>query len=223
MPQTSSEQDLYAVNVVGPDSFSWQAEIDEEGAILSQTPTVTATPTPTPERVEAWRGKVGSLPGDSAFDDYFRRLGGGGGQYGIEGVDSQTEQGIIRWRDSGRIVKVWGVLQRDVEDYGNMRVGVERIEAEPPPTTPVPESELVEGWIGTVHALPSQSPYDDYFRGQSPTGQYGIASHVGNLAQELVEYRDTGTVIRIWGVLDYGVADYGEKRITVTRLQVVER
>jgi hypothetical protein len=116
-----------------------------------------------------------------------------------------------------------GVLQRDVEDYGDVRIRVERIEVEPPSATPVPDSKLVEGWIGTVHALPSQSPYDDYFRAQSPSGQYGITSHVDHLAQELVEYRHTGTVIRIWGVLDYGVADYGEKRITVTRLQVVER
>lgn len=188
----------------------------------SETPQATAIPAPTSGRVAGWRGRVRSLPDGSAFDDYFRRLGERGEQYGIEGADAAVAEELAQWRDSERIVKVWGVLQRDVEDYGDARIRVERFEVEALAPSPVPGSELVKGWLGTVRALPSQALYDDYFHAQSPRGQYGIASDVDRLAQELIRYRDTGTVIRIWGVLEYGVSDYGEKRIMVTRIQVVE-
>ncbi len=181
------------------------------------------TSTPTPESVEGWRGKVHGLPEDALFDDYFRRLGGNGGQYGIEGTDAALEEELARWRDSERIIRVWGTLQRDVEDYGDVRIHVERLEVEALPPTPAPDSELVEGWIGTVHSLPSEAEYDDYFYAQSPiSGQYGIASDIDRLARELEAQRDTGTVIRVWGILDHDVSDYGSKRIMVTRIEEME-
>lgn len=186
-----------------------------------ESPTATATPRPTPERVEGWRGKLHSLPEASRFDDYFRRLGVEGGQYGIDGADAALKEELAQWRDSEDIIRVWGVLQRDVEDYGNVRIRVERLEVETPPPTPAPDSELVEGWVGTVHSLPPEATYDDYFHAQSPSGQYGIASHVDHLAQKLESYRDTGTVIRIWGILDHGVSDYGGTRILVTRIEEI--
>lgn len=133
------------------------------------------------------------------------------------------KQELAQWRDSERIIRVWGVLQRDVEDYGDVRIRVERLEAEALPPTPAPDSELVEGWIGTVHSLPPEATYGDYFSAQSPTsGQYGIASDINRLSRELEAYRDTGTVIRIWGMLDYGVSDYGDRRILVTRIEEME-
>ena len=65
------------------------------------------------------------------------------------------------------------------------------------------------------------SAYDDYFDAQQPAGQYGIDSLNSRLRETLASYRDTGRQIRIWGILDYGVADYGGKRILVTRIQEV--
>ncbi|NLG27760.1 MAG: hypothetical protein GX557_07590 [Chloroflexi bacterium] len=89
----------------------------------------------------------------------------------------------------------------------------------PPAATPQP-SELVEGWVGVVTALPEGSAYDDYFACESPGGQYGIDSLVPAIATQLAAHRASACRIRVWGVLDFGVADHGGTRITVTRLEI---
>lgn len=207
-----------------PEGTAAPADTPTPAPPVTVTPTdVVETPEVTVEPVEGWLGKLYSLPETSRFDDYFRRLGGEGGQYGVDGADAALKEELAQWRDSERLIRVWGMLQRDVEDYGNVRVRVERLEVETPPLTPAPDTELVEGWVGSVHSLPPEAAYDDYFHAQSPSGQYGIASHIEHLARKLESYRDTGTVIRIWGVLDHGVADYGNTRILVARIEEVER
>ncbi len=226
-PSITPTLTVTSTSTATPEPPTATVEATQTDAIITETPQptatpTTATPTTTPERVEGWRGRLHSLPEAATFDDYFRRLGGEGGQYGIEAADAALEKELAQWRDSERIIRIWGVLQRDVEDYGDVRIRAERLEVEAAPPTPVPDSELVEGWIGTVHSLPPEAAYDDYFYAQSPSGQYGIASPIDRLAQELEAYRDTGTVIRIWGVLDYGVSDYGDRRILVTRIEEME-
>jgi hypothetical protein len=91
----------------------------------------------------------------------------------------------------------------------------------PPAATRQP-SELVEGWVGIVTALPAGSAYDDYFACESPAGQYGIDSLVPAIANQLAAYRASACRIRVWGVLDFGVADHGGTRITVTRLEIAD-
>ena len=190
-------------------------------------PTSTSTPTSTPEIVQGWRGTLHSLPAGAQFDDFFRIRGEEDGQFGIAAAEPDLEERLVALRDGERIIRIWGTLQRQVPDYGETQIVVERMEVEPVPTlpqeihTPVPASELVEAWTGIVRALPPGSQYDDYFDAQSPGGQYGISSLVPKLEEELIAYRDTGTVIRIWGILDYSVSDYGEKRIVVSRLEEV--
>jgi hypothetical protein len=82
-------------------------------------------------------------------------------------------------------------------------------------------SELVEGWVGRLHALPAGSAYDDYFATEDPVGEYGIAALLATLSEQLATHRASGARVRIWGVLDYGVTDYGGRRITVTRVELV--
>jgi len=82
-------------------------------------------------------------------------------------------------------------------------------------------SELVESWVGVVVALPEGSTYDDYFTAEQSGRQYGITSLVTAIRSQLEAYRATGTRVRVWGVLDYGIADYGGVRITVTRVDPV--
>ena len=221
VPVVAPEATVYNVEVKGPDGFEWVARVEPDGTVKAELPATTATPTPetTPEVVEGWRGTLHSLPQGAQFDDFFRVLGGEGGQFGIGSLDASIEERLAALRDSGRIVRLWGTLARQAPDYGETQIVVERLEEEPPPATPVPESELVEGWIGIVRALPPGSAYDDYFDAHYPGGQYGIGSLVPKLEEELAAYGNSGTIIRIWGVLDYGIPDYSGRRILVTRIE----
>jgi len=90
----------------------------------------------------------------------------------------------------------------------------------PPAATPVPASELVEGWVGQISTLDAGVRYDDYFLVDGTGARYGIASLVPRIAEELASYRDTGTRLRVWGILDYGVEDYGSRRIVVGRYEI---
>jgi len=92
-----------------------------------------------------------------------------------------------------------------------------------PVATAAPASEVVEGWVGRVRAAPAGQPYAQYFDAQTPRGQFGITSLVPKLAQDLAAYRNTTAIIRVWGILDYGVADYAGKRIVVTRIELVSQ
>ncbi|MBC7235376.1 MAG: hypothetical protein H5T69_06005 [Chloroflexi bacterium] len=80
----------------------------------------------------------------------------------------------------------------------------------------------MEGWLGTVHGLPLNSPYDDYFVAQEPAGSYGLASPLAAIEAQLRMYRDSGTLLRVWGILDYGVDDYNKTQLQVTRLEPAE-
>ncbi len=98
--------------------------------------------------------------------------------------------------------------------------------AAPEPTatvepTALPVSGLVDGWVGTVEALPVDAAYDDYFAVDGTDARYGIRSLVPRIEAQLASYRGTGTRLRIWGVLDAGVSDHNDARITVTRLALV--
>ncbi len=181
----------------------------------------TLPPTATPDIVQAWRGTVHRPPAGAQYDDYFRVVGGAEGEYGIASPDKNLEARLVALRDSGRVINVWGVLQRGVDDHGGARIVVDRLEEERPPATPVPASEPVEGWIGRIQSAPAGASYDDCFEGQSPPGQYGIAALMPRLEQEIISHRNTGTRVRVWGMLDYGVADCAGKRIIITRIEVV--
>jgi len=214
VPVVPAERLVYNVSLEGAEGFRWQARIFPDGTVEE-----ILTPTPTPRLVEGWRGTIHSLPEGAQYDDFIRVLGGG--QYGLKGETAELERQIESLRDSGRIVQVWGELSQGVEDYGGACLVVKRLAAEPPPTTPAPESELVEGWLGLIRSLPAGAAYDDFFDGQQPRGQYGIDSLNARLREELARYRDSGTLVRVWGVLDFGVDDYGGKRILVTRLEAL--
>jgi len=88
--------------------------------------------------------------------------------------------------------------------------------------TAAPPSKLVEGWIGIIRPLAATARYDDYFDAREPVGQYGIAGLLPRTEAEIDAWRDSGRAVRIWGVLDYGMADYGGARITVTRIEAFE-
>jgi putative hemolysin len=102
-----------------------------------------------------------------------------------------------------------------------------------PTTTPQPNAEVtaalpaagetpVEGWLGSVTALPEGSQFDDYFQalGQED-GRYGIDSPDPLIAEQLSAWRNaTSPTLRIWGTLHRDVPDAYGMQIVVTRLEV---
>jgi hypothetical protein len=88
--------------------------------------------------------------------------------------------------------------------------------------TPRPQMDVVEGWLGIIRPLPAGSRYAHYFAARDRQGQYGITSTLAPVEKQLRLYRDSGALIRIWGILEYGVDDYGGARIYVTRVEAVD-
>jgi len=217
IPIVAPDKIVFSIEVGGPDALAWWAQVARDGSVTVELPGEPALATA--EVVQGWRGTLHKTQEGAEYNDFLRVLGGAEGEYGIAGVDPAMEDRLITLCDSGRIITVWGTLKRLVPDHEEMQIIVERLEVAPPPATPAPESELVEAWVGLVRSAATGSAYDDYFDAQQPAGQYGIDSLNTRLRETLASYRDTGTQIRIWGILDYGVADYGSKRILVTRIQ----
>lgn len=87
---------------------------------------------PVPERhsgdrvVEGWLGRIVPLPAAAAYDDYFDSRWPGG-QYGIAADDEALAAALVRLRDAGELVRVWGLLQANADDYGETRILVSRI------------------------------------------------------------------------------------------------
>jgi hypothetical protein len=88
--------------------------------------------------------------------------------------------------------------------------------------TPRPQMAIVEDWLGMIRPLPAGSRYAHYFAARDEEGQYGITSTLPPVEEQLRLYRDSGALVRIWGILEYGVDDYGGARIYVTRVEAVD-
>lgn len=60
---------------------------------------------------------------------------------------------------------------------------------------------------------------DDYLQGMDQNGtRYGIASIDPVIAQQIASLRDTGTTVRVWGILRRNVPDYNNIQVQVTSL-----
>ena len=83
-------------------------------------------------------------------------------------------------------------------------------------------TQVVEGWSGVIVSNSSGAQFDDYFQMMDQNGtRYGIDSQDPDIRQKLIDLRDTGQVIRIWGVLNLDVPDAYGKQIQVNKLELV--
>jgi hypothetical protein len=182
--------------------------------------------------VVGWMGYVNGTPEGSQFDDYVVILPEGQvGEFGIEGASEDVEAQIVDLRDHeepGKYAHFWGTLACEVIDYGGCQLLVERLRVDGPGEFFDPD--IVDGWEGTIFGLSYDQPGapqpDDFFilAGDYPV-RYGIDSAISaesgerDLAEAIVNLRDSGTPLRIWGEVMCGVPDAGGCSIQIYRIE----
>jgi len=88
-------------------------------------------PPGTSEEIADWRGVIKSTAPGSQYDDYFELWTNGQIIYfGIDSVDPAVKSQIESFRNSGKIVNLYGMLLSNVPDYNGSQIQVDRIEVE---------------------------------------------------------------------------------------------
>jgi hypothetical protein len=205
-----------------------QAQPDGPQSILeppNAPPTVDEPSSDNEVVVAGWLGRVASLPAGAEFDDYLVLMPEEAGGVGITGANEELEDQVVALRDRqepGTYAHFWGRLTCNVPDYGGCQLVVDRIRSGARATEPEP----VEGWAGTVVGNEPGSQFDDFFvlAGDFPVA-YGIGPAPDEngelaLAGNLVQLRDSGKTIHVWGNLITGVPDAYGSQIQVTRIEV---
>lgn len=202
----------------------------------------TQSPTSAPQiTVAGWLGYIQEAPADTKYDDYLVLLPQGTGEFGLVGTTPELESRIVGLRNQdkpGKFAHFWGVLHCGVPDYNGCQLKVTRC-------VDTSQSEPVDGWRGAIVSIEPDAeineahlpgggspwvfgyqPKDDAFvlSGEYPV-QFGIASSIAEnglpvYALKLVELRDSGEPIQIWGEMDCGGPDTNGCTIWVDRLEV---
>ncbi|MBN1260537.1 MAG: DUF333 domain-containing protein, partial [Anaerolineae bacterium] len=167
--------------------------------------------------VTGWLGHVVSTPAGAQYDDYLV-LANDAGTVGLSGATPEIEVAIVALRDKeepGKDAHFWGTLACDVPDYGGCQLRVTQVRVGATMTA----AEPVAGWEGAVIANPPGAQFDDVFvlAGDYPMG-FGLSAR--DLEDQIAALRDTGTIIKVWGVLRTGVPDAYGAQIEVTRFEI---
>lgn len=107
----------------------WEGTIDSFGNI-AETNFIQGTQPESPVKPEesSWVGVVVSNPPGSQFDDYFQLIDENEIRYGIDGMDDLLKEQLASYRDSGVVIQVWGLLQKDVPDAYGVQILVTYVE-----------------------------------------------------------------------------------------------
>ena len=85
----------------------------------------------TAEEISDWWGIIKSTAPGAQYDDYFERQDLGSVIYfGIDSKDDAIKTQIEAFRDSGKIVHLYGTLLSNVPDYNDSQILVDRVEVE---------------------------------------------------------------------------------------------
>ncbi len=183
-------------------------------------------PPGTAEEISDWWGVIKSTEPGAQYDDYFERQDLGQIIYfGIDSMDPAVKSQIEAFRDSGKIVILYGTLLSNVPDYNGSQIQVDRIEEQGsggymPPGT----SEEIADWWGVIKSTASGAQYDDYFERQD-LGQiiyFGIDSMDPAVQAQIKELRDSGKIVHLYGTLFSNVPDYNGSQVQVDRIEVEE-
>ena len=106
----------------------WEGTVDSFGKIV-ETNFVRGSQPEAPEKPgePSWVGTVVSNPPGSQYDDYFQGMDQNGTRYGIDALDDALKEQLVSFRDTGTVIQVFGVLQKDVPDMYGVQIVVTRI------------------------------------------------------------------------------------------------
>jgi putative hemolysin len=92
------------------------------------------------------------------------------------------------------------------------------------PEVDAPAEDEVADWQGVIVGTEQGAEYDDAFERQGPGEPLivGIDSIDPEVRQQIIDLRDTGVVVRVWGTLLSDVPDVNGAQIAVDRIEVVE-
>ena len=181
-------------------------------------------PPGTAEEISDWWGVIKSTEPGAQYDDYFERQDLGQIIYfGIDSMDPAVKSQIAAFRDSGKIVNLYGTLLSNVPDYNGSQVQVDRIEEQAsggymPPGT----SEEIADWRGVIKSTQPGAQYDDYFELWT-NGQiiyFGIDSMDPAVQAQIEAFRDSGKIVNLYGTLLSNVPDYNGSQVQVDRIEV---
>lgn len=92
-----------------------------------------------------------------------------------------------------------------------------------PSSSTTPPEEIADWW-GVIGSNEQGAQFDDYFE-RHDLGQiiyFGVESEVSAIEAQLVELRDSGKIVHLWGTLYSNVPDYNGSQILVARIEVDE-
>jgi putative hemolysin len=183
-------------------------------------------PPGTSEEIADWWGVIKSTEPGAQYDDYFERQDLGQIIYfGIDSMDPAVKSQIEAFRDSGKIVNLYGMLLSNVPDYNGSQIQVDRIEEQAsggymPPGT----AEEIADWWGVIKSTEPGAQYNDYFERQD-LGQiiyFGIDSMDPAVQAQIEALRDSGKIVHLYGTLLSNVPDYNGSQVQVDRIEVEE-
>jgi len=82
-------------------------------------------------------------------------------------------------------------------------------------------TEVIADWWGVIKSYPPGAQFDDYFerRDLSQTINYGIDSMDPVIKAKIIELRDSGKVVHLYGTLFSNVPDVNGSQIQVDRIE----
>lgn len=217
VPIVAPDMTVYQIQLTNDETgFTWEGTVDKNGEVIEEAPP------PATAQVQGWMGHVLSLPGGG---DYVEFSPEGAGEMGIVGASQPIEDRIVGLRDktgAGEYANFWGDIECGVDDLNQCRLSVERLRVGPEQSEPEP----VDAWVGRVVSQSPGAQFDDAFvlSGDYPVW-FGVASQIGadgwpTYDQALVDLRDTGADVTVWGDLLCGVPDANGCQIQVARMEV---
>jgi hypothetical protein len=173
-----------------------------------------------PDVIDGWRGVIASTPEGAQYDDYFMWHSNLGGRFGIAAGSDAVRQAIERLRDSGRVVEIWGRLEKNVPDVDGYQIVVERIEVTEPAGGSNVSQQPVEQWMGAVHKLGPGLETTTYLEREDGE-RFDITGANPQAHETLQAAAWTGARVQVCGVLLTGLPTHYGRQIQANTAEII--